>query len=210
MNFSSTYETGIQSFEKESLEESPAVNRLPREEAIIKGVRQGIKKAGMSSSSIRLIDNNSVDNHDGTINAGAFNPANGEIALASPEHISKTVDLSVSNIQEKVGEQIESTLTHEQRHKISCENAKARGESGLIAAHLGQEANRLLQELMASKGTEKFDAYDADRARAIQLASQLNLSAQEVIQMVFEGREADVVLAAFTSGYLKPKNVDLN
>jgi hypothetical protein len=204
MNLSGTYETDIRSFEKEfDTEQLEPKDNL--QQKIADGVRDGIRRAGMSSSSLQMIDDSSVDNHDGTITAGVYDRQKNRIALAGVEHIAETIDPSVSNVQAAVRDQVEATLGHEQRHQVSCEKAKARGEFGMITAYLGVEADRLFQELMASKGTESFDAYDVERSRASHLASQIGLGAEEVIHLLYEGREAQIVSAAFQSGYLKPE-----
>lgn len=202
---SMSYESDLRQFEAVEASQQSSPEEVAVREEIAEGVRDGIRSVGMSSSAIHLIDDNSVDNHDGTITAGVFNRMNGKIGLASVDSLMETIDPDVSNLQERVRDQVEATLYHEQRHQKSCENAKARGEFGMIAAYLGNEADRLFQELMASKGTEEFDAYDADRAKAISLASQIGLSGPEVIQLVYEGREKEIVLAALESGYLQPE-----
>lgn len=213
IQLSAAYETDLRAFEESF--ETPDKLDLDNEKAshyedIAVGVRDGIRRAGMSSTSVRLIEDGSVDNHDGTITAGVFNRETHQIGLAGVEYLAETVDASVPNVQVAVRNQVEATLNHEQRHKDSCKNAKARGEFGLISSYLGAEADRLFQELMASKGTEAFDAYDADRAKALSLASQIGLSGSEVTRLVYEGREAEVVIAAFQSGFLKPQNAELN
>ncbi|MGE3278859.1 MAG: hypothetical protein AB7J40_03625 [Candidatus Altimarinota bacterium] len=212
MTLSTSYETDLKAFEENFKATKPDFNaeHASLYEDISTGVREGIRRAGMSSSTVRLIDDASVENGDGTITAGVFNRATHQIGLAGVERLAETIDSSVPDVQVAVRNQVEATLNHEQRHQDSCENAKARGEFGLISSYLGAEADRLFQELMASKGTEAFDAYDADRAKALALASKIGLSGAEVIRLVYEGREAEVVMAAFESGYLTSQNAELN
>jgi len=204
MNFSHSYETGIRSFEKEYATETPAGTEHVQED-IIKGVRQGIEKAGMSSSSVQLIDDASIDNHDGTLTAGVFDRSNGKVGLAGVEHLLETIDPSVSDLQGEIRDQVHATLYHEQRHKTSWKNAQSRGEYGLIAAVMGTEADRLFQELMASYGTEEYDAYDRERSQATQLASRIGLTRTEVIQLLYDGEEKAIVFAALESEYIRPE-----
>lgn len=172
-------------------------------EDIAEGVRKGVERSGLSLSTVHLLGGENAPDGNGRVAVGAFDRGSNRIALAGMETIASTVDPSVLNLQTAVAEQVEATLEHEQRHQTSWNNAQARGEAGLIAAVMGEEDDRLLQELMASKGTEEHDAYDAERARAGSLTNRIGVTRENVIRLVYEGREAEVVKAAIESGYVR-------
>ncbi|MBD3330179.1 hypothetical protein GF354_01455 [Candidatus Peregrinibacteria bacterium] len=154
----------------------------------IEEVRQGFRDAGMSTNVVRLIDH-ADSGTAGTEVAGLYEVQSDNVGLASMEVIERISQGGKGSVRE----QIRATLDHEGRHQHSRKKAQERGELGLIAENMGQESDMLLQELMASEGTERFDAYNSVRSRAMSVVNQTGMTRNQVRKALYDGREAEIV-----------------
>lgn len=200
---SQSYRTEIDAFEGPSDSRDQDQELLAAHEEVTEGVRRGVERSGLSLSSIHLLGGENTPDGTGRVAVGAFDQGTDRIALASVQTLAATLDPAVKDVQSAVAAQVTATLHHEKRHRDSWRNAKKRGEAKVIAGVMGEEDDRLLQELMASQGTEAHDAYDRERAQAERLANRIGIGRGKIIQLVHEGREAEVVGAAIESGYVR-------
>lgn len=200
---SQSYRTEIDAVERLSGSREQDRELLAAREDIAEGVRKGVARSGLTLSTVHLLGRENAPDGKGRVAVGAFDQRTDRIAMADVQTLAATLSPKVKDVQGAMAEQVAATLHHEKRHRDSWRNAKRRGEAKRIAEVLGEEDDRLLQELMASEGTEEHDAYDAERARAESLANRIGIGRRKIVQLVYEGREAEVVRAATESGYVR-------
>jgi hypothetical protein len=199
---SQSYRTEIDAAERPSDSREQDQELLAAREEVAEGVRKGIERSGLSLSTVHLLGGENAPDGNGRVAVGAFDQRTDRIAMADVRTLAATLNPDVEDVQSAVAEQVAATLHHEKRHRDSWRNAKRRGEAKRIAEVMGEEDDRLLQELMASAGTEAHDDYDHERAQAEALASRIGIGRGKIIQLVYEGQESEVVSAAIKSGYV--------